>query len=659
MDIGIFIIIRGIGYMTTTVEKQTLGFKTESAQLLDLMIDKIYKNKEIFLRELISNSHDAIEKLRFKALSNPQIYEDDAEPRITLVVDKDNQTITLTDNGIGMTLNEVISNLGTIAKSGTKEFLDSLTGDAHKDSQLIGQFGVGFYAAFMVANKVIVKTRAAGEPTENGVRWEYNRDSKSKGEYTIENISKSERGTEVILHLKKEETEFLEDWRLRSIITKYSDHITLPISMKRNGNQSETSSDSLEKKNIEETETTWETVNNATALWTQSKDQINDEEYKNFYRHLTHDQNDPFTWIHNKIEGKQEYTTLLYLPLQSGPFDFWNHEKPRGLKLYVKRVFIMDDAEQFLPRYLRFTKGIIDSNDLPLNISREVLQNNKQIENIRSAITKRILETLNYLSKEQTEKYLQFWKEFGNILKEGLAEDFSNRDSLVKLLRFSSTYLNNNAQTVSLEEYVSRMKPQQDKIYFITAENFSAAHNSPNLEIFRDKGIEVLLLHDRIDEWLVAHLTEFDGKGLQSVAKDSDISGIAEEKTKELLKQNEDEFGPLLKQIQEILKDKVKEVRISLRLTSSPACIVNEQNALSSQMQRILQATGQSVPTSKPILELNTQHKLIQDLKDEQDDSKLAEWSHLFLEQSILAEGGQLEDPAGFVKRLTNLLLIR
>lgn len=645
--------------MTTTVEKQTLGFKTESAQLLDLMIDKIYKNKEIFLRELISNSHDAIEKLRFKALSNPQIYEDDAEPKITLVVDKDNQTITLTDNGIGMTLNEVISNLGTIAKSGTKEFLDSLTGDAHKDSQLIGQFGVGFYAAFMVANKVIVKTRAAGEATENGVRWEYNRDSKSKGEYTIENISKSERGTEIILHLKKEENEFLEDWRLRSIITKYSDHITLPISMKRNGNLSETSSDSLEKKNIEETETTWETVNNATALWTQSKDQINDEEYKNFYRHLTHDQNDPFTWIHNKIEGKQEYTTLLYLPLQSGPFDFWNHEKPRGLKLYVKRVFIMDDAEQFLPRYLRFTKGIIDSNDLPLNISREVLQNNKQIENIRSAITKRILETLNYLSNEQTEKYLQFWKEFGNILKEGLAEDFSNRDSLVKLLRFSSTYLNNNAQTVSLEEYVSRMKPQQDKIYFITAENFAAAHNSPNLEIFRDKGIEVLLLHDRIDEWLVAHLTEFNGKGLQSVAKDSDISGISEEKTKELLKQNEDEFGPLLKQIQEILKDKVKEVRISLRLTSSPACIVNEQNALSSQMQRILQATGQSVPTSKPILELNTQHKLIQDLKDEQNDSQLAEWSHLFLEQSILAEGGQLEDPAGFVKRLTNLLLIR
>ena len=659
MDIGIFIIIRGIGFMTTTVEKQTLGFKTESAQLLDLMIDKIYKNKEIFLRELISNAHDAIEKLRFKALSNPQIYEEDAEPKITLVIDKDNQTITLTDNGIGMTFNDVISNLGTIAKSGTKEFLDSLTGDVNQDTQLIGQFGVGFYAVFMVADKVIVKTRAAGESSKNGVRWEYNRDSESKGEYTIEKISKSERGTEIILHLKKEETEFLEDWRLRSIITKYSDHITLPISMKRNVNLSETSSDTLEKNNIDELETTWETVNNATALWTQSKDQINDEEYKKFYKHLTHDQNEPFTWIHNKIEGKQEYTTLLFLPLQSGPFDFWNHEKPRGLKLYVKRVFIMDDAEQFLPRYLRFTKGIIDSNDLPLNISREVLQNNKQIDIIRSAITKRILETLIYLSKEQTEKYLQFWKEFGNILKEGLAEDFSNKDLLVKLLRFSSTYLNNNAQTVSLEDYVARMKPQQDKIYYITAENFAAANNSPNLEIFRDKGIEVLLLHDRIDEWLVAHLTEFDGKSLQSVAKDSDISGIAEEKSKELLKQNEDEFGPLLKQIQEILKDKVKEVRISLRLTSSPACIVNEQNALSNQMQRILQATGQSVPASKPILELNTQHKLIQALKHEQDDSQLAEWSHLFLEQSILAEGGQLEDPAGFVKRLTNLLLVR
>ncbi|WP_342147458.1 molecular chaperone HtpG [Rickettsiella endosymbiont of Aleochara curtula] len=644
--------------MTTLAEKQTLGFKTESAQLLDLMIDKIYQNKEIFLRELISNAHDAIEKLRFKALSNPQIYEEDTEPKIALVIDKDQRTITLIDNGIGMTSNEVIANLGTIAKSGTKEFLDSLTGDASKDTQLIGQFGVGFYAAFMVANKVTVKTRAAGESHEEAVCWEYDRESKAG--YTIESITKPERGTEIILHLKKDEEEFLDDWRLRGIITKYSDHITLPISMLRNITENETTSDTTTatEKQVDKKEVgaTWETVNNATALWTLSKDQINDEEYKNFYKHLTHDKNNPFTWIHNRIEGSQEYTTLLYIPLQAGPFDFWNHEKPRGLKLYVKRVFIMDDAEQFLPRYLRFVKGVVDSNDLPLNISREVLQNNKQIDTIRSAITKRTLETLNYLSKEQTEKYLQFWKEYGNILKEGLAEDFVNRDSLAKLIRFSSTHLNNSEQTVSLEDYVARMKPQQDKIYYITAENFAAASNSPNLEIFREKEIEVLLLHDRIDEWLVAHLTEFDGKTLQSVAKDSDISSVAEEKNEEQLKQNEDEFGPLLKQIHEILKDKVKEVRISQRLTSSPACIVKEQNALNSQIKRMLEASGQKIPESKPILELNTKHKFIRDLKDEQDDIRLAEWSHIFLGVSILAEGEQLDDPAGFVKTLISLL---
>jgi molecular chaperone HtpG len=642
--------------MTSVVEKQTLGFKTESAQLLDLMIDKIYKNKEIFLRELISNAHDAIEKLRFKALSKPELLEDEAEPKITLALDKGNRTITLIDNGIGMTRDEAISNLGTIAKSGTKEFLDSLTGDANQDTQLIGQFGVGFYAAFMVANKVTVKTRAAEESPEKGVCWEYNRESKEG--YTIESITKPERGTEIILHLKKEEEEFLEDWRLRGIITKYSDHITLPISMKKDITVSETVSDSVENKVVEQEEakTTWETVNNATAIWTLSKDQINDEAYKKFYKHLTHDQNDPFTWIHNKIEGSQEYTTLLYIPLRTGPFDFWNHEKPRGLKLYVKRVFIMDDAEQFLPRYLRFVKGIVDSNDLPLNISREVLQSNKQIDSIRSAITKRILETLSYLSKEQTEKYLQFWKEFGNLLKEGFAEEFVNRDSLVKLLRFSSTHLNKSEQTISLEDYIARMKPQQDKIYYITAENFAAASNSPNLEIFREKEIEVLLLHDRIDEWLVAHLTEFGGKGLQSVAKDSDISSIAEAKSEELLKQHEDEFGPLLKQIHEILKDKVKEVRISQRLTSSPACIVKEQNALNGQLKRMLEATGQKIPESKPILELNSKHKFIQGLKDESDDVRLAEWSHLLLGQSILAEGEQLDDPAEFVKTLTNIL---
>lgn len=644
--------------MTTGVEKQTLGFETETTQILDLVINKTYQNKEIFLRELISNANDAIEKFRFMALSNPEIYEEENfEPKITLATDKNNRTITLTDNGIGMTRDEVISNLGTIARSGTKEFLDSLIGDTKENTQLIGQFGVGFYAAFIVADKVTVKTRAAGELPEKAVCWEYDRGTESKSGYTIENITKPERGTEITLHLKEGEEEFLEDWRLRSIITKYSDHITMPISMKKNITTSEDSSDTTENKVVEkETGTAWETVNDATAIWTSSKGQINDEEYKKFYKHLTHDQNDPFIWTHNKIEGSQEYTTLLYIPLQAGPFDFWNHEKPRGLKLYVKRVFIMDDAEQFLPRYLRFVKGIVDSKDLPLNISREVLQNNKQIDTIRSTITKRILETLNYLSIEQTEKYLQFWKEFGNILKEGLAEDFSNRDTLAKLIRFSSTHLNNSEQTVSLEEYVARMKPQQDKIFYITAENFAAASNSPNLEIFREKDIEVLLLHDRIDEWLVAHLTEFDGKALQSVAKDSDISAIAEEKSEEVLKQHEDEFGPLLKQIHEVLKDKVKEVRISQRLTSSPACIVKEQNALNSQMKRMLEATGQKVPDSKPILELNTKHKFIQDLKNEQDDTRLAEWSHIFLGVSILAEGEQLDDPAGFVKTLISLL---
>ncbi len=518
---------------------------------------------------------------------------------------------------------------------------------------LIGQYGVGFYSSYLVAYKIVVETRAAGEAPENGVLWEHNRESKD--EYTIEKITKLERGTKIILHLKKGEEEFLEDWRLKNIITKYSDHITLPICMKKDVTKNDSPSDTIENQ-ITEKEINWETVNSATALWTLSKDKINVDEYKKFYKQLTHDQNDPFTWIHNKIEGSQEYTTLLYIPFHAGPFDFWNHEKPRGLKLYVKRVFIMDDTEQFLPRYLRFVKGIVDSNDLPLNISREVLQSNKQIDSIRSAITKRILETLSYLSKEQSDKYLQFWKEFGNILKEGFAEDFANRDSLAKLLRFSSTYLNKSEQTISLEDYIARMKPQQDKIYYITAENFAAASHSPNLEIFREKEIEVLLLHDRIDEWLVAHLTEFDGKGLQSVAKDSDISGIVEEKNEALQKQHEDEFGPLLKQIHEILKDKVKEVRISQRLTNSPACIIKEQNALNSQLKRMLEATGQKIPESKPILELNSKHKFIQDLKDEQDDAHLAEWSHLLLGQSILAEGEQLDDPAGFVKTLTNIL---
>lgn len=634
-------------YSMTVAEKQTLGFQTEVNQLLQLMIHSLYSNKEIFIRELISNASDAADKLRFKALENPSLQEE-AQLKLTIEIDKAKRLLIFNDNGIGMSREEAITNLGTIAKSGTKEFLASLTGNKVQDTQLIGQFGVGFYSAFMVAEKITVHTRAAGLSVDEAICWE----STGDGKYTIETIQKTTPGTEIILHLREGEDEFLEDWRLRSIILKYSDHITLPINMKKERLSLET--DDKKEGAIEEKEI-WETVNNTTALWTLPKNQIKEDEYKAFYKHVAHDFQDPLAWSHNKVEGTQEYTTLLYLPSQA-PFDLWNHEKPRGLKLYVKRVFIMDDAEQFLPRYLRFVKGIVDSNDLPLNISREILQNNKLVDNIRSAVTKRMIELLANLAKDQTDKYKQFWSSFGNVLKEGLAEDFSNRDALAKLLRFSSTHSNNSDHMISLEEYATRMQPEQDKIYYITAENFASANNSPHLEIFRQKNIEVLLLHDRIDEWLVAHLTEFEGKTLQSIAKDADITGITGLENKEEQKKNEDEFKSLLGQMKEILGDKVKEVRISLRLTISPACIVNEQNALSNQMRSILQATGQSIPMSKPILELNPQHRLVQRLKEEQDDTRLAEWTNLFLEQSILAEGGHLEDPAAFVKRLNHLL---
>lgn len=629
----------------TVAEKQTRGFQTEVNQLLHLMINSLYSNKEIFIRELISNASDAIDKLRFRALEKPEFYEGDAELKLKIEINKAKRLLILSDNGIGMSKEEVIDNLGTIAKSGTKEFLASLTGDKAKDSQLIGQFGVGFYSAFMVTEKITVNTRAAGLSPDKAIRWE----SIGDNQYTIEEIFKATRGTEIILHLKKDADEFLESWQLRSIILKYSDHITLPIYMKKESEPNEETDKEPKEKE------TWEKINKATALWTLSKNQIEDEAYKAFYKHISHDFQDPLIWSHNKVEGKQEYITLLYIPSQA-PFDLWNYEKPRGLKLYVNRVFIMDDAEQFLPRYLRFVKGVVDSNDLPLNISREILQSNKAVDSIRSAITKRILELLADLAKEQPEQYKRFWNAFGNVLKEGLAEDFSNRDTLAKLLRFASTSSNTADQTISLEAYVERMKTKQDKIYYITAENYAAANNSPHLEIFRQKEIEVLLLHDRIDEWLVAHLTEFNGKPLQSVAKDADITEITDAKNEEIQKKNEDEFKSLLTQIQEILGDKVKEVRLSQRLTNSPACIINEQNALSTQMQRILQASGQSVPIQKPILELNPEHRLVQRLKEEQDDTRLAKWANLFLEQSILAEGGHLEDPAAFVKRLNDLL---
>lgn len=632
----------------TVAEKQTLGFQTEVNQLLQLMIHSLYSNKEIFIRELISNASDAVDKLRFKALENPALLED-TQLKLTIEIDKPKRLIILNDNGIGMAREDVIANLGTIAKSGTKEFLASLTGNKGKDMQLIGQFGVGFYSAFMVADKITVNTRAAGLAADQAIRWE----STGDGKYTIESVHKTTVGTEIILHLREGEDEFLEDWRLRSIILKYSDHITLPINMKKQRPATET--DDKKDEAAEKDDDIWETVNNATALWTLPKNQIKDDDYKAFYKHVAHDFQDPLAWSHNKVEGKQEYTTLLYVPSQA-PFDLWNHEKPRGLKLYVKRVFIMDDAEQFLPRYLRFVKGIVDSNDLPLNISREILQSNKLVDSIRAAVTKRILELLANIVKDDANKYKQFWNAFGNVLKEGFAEDFNNRDALAKLLRFSSTHLNTADQTVSLEEYVARMGDKQDRIYYITAENYASANNSPHLEIFRQQNIEVLLLHDRIDEWLVAHLTEFAGKKLQSIAKDVDITGIAGEENTEEQKKNTDEFKSLLKQMSEILGDKVKEVRISQRLTTSPACIVNEENALSNQMRAMLQAAGQSIPVSKPILELNPRHRLVQRLKEEQDDARLAEWTNLFLEQSILAEGGHLEEPAAFVKRLNDLL---
>ena len=643
----------------TATEKQTLGFQTEVEPLLHLMTHSLYSNKEIFVRELISNASDAIDKRHFKCLLEPEKYQAEAEPCLKIEIDKASRLLRFVDNGIGMSYDECIDKLGTIAKSGTREFLASLTGDKAKDNQLIGQFGVGFYSAFMVAEKITVNTRAADQSSEQAVRWESN----GRGEYTVEKINKDTIGTEVILQLKPTEDELLEDWRLRNIILKYSDHITLAIKMKK---EAPAVKDEDKKNGTAEPTTTWETVNQAKALWTLPKAKITEEEYKAFYKHLSHDFHDPLLWSHNKVEGKQEYTTLLYIPSQA-PFDLWNHEKPRGLKLYVKRVFIMDEAQQFLPRYLRFVKGVIDSHDLPLNISREILQNNTFVASIRTAVTKRVLDLLTKLASEEKEtgtegglsKYQQFWQAFGNVLKEGLAEDFTHRDTLAKLLRFSSTYTNQSEQTVSLEDYVKRMKPKQDKIYYITAENYAAARHSPHLEIFCQKEIEVLLLHDRIDEWLVAYLTEFAGKSLQSVAKDADITEIADEKSKEIQKKNEDEFKSLLTQMQEILGDKVKEIRLSQRLTSSPACIVIEKDAMSAHMQRMLQATGQVAPASKPILELNAQHNLVQRLKNEQDDSALSEWTHLFLEQAMLAEGGHLEDPAGFVKRLNALLAAR
>lgn len=632
----------------STAQKETLGFQAEVKELLHLMIHSLYSNKEIFLRELISNASDAADKLRFAAISQPDLYEGDSDLNVKVILDKTARTITISDNGVGMTRQEVIDHLGTIAKSGTREFLAKLTGDQAKDARLIGQFGVGFYSSFIVADKVVVKTRKAGVPANEGVCWE----SAGEGDYTLETINKPHHGTEITLHLREGEDEFLEDYRLRSIIHKYSDHITLPVQMLK------MSHDEKDEKAAEKT-IEFETVNRATALWTLPKSEITDEEYKEFYKHVGHDFEDPLAWSHNKVEGKMEYTTLLYIPT-AAPFDMWNAERPRGLKLYVRRVFIMDDAEQFLPRYLRFVKGVVDCNDLPLNISREILQNNKQVETIRSATAKRVLGMLEKLLQEDKAKYLKFWNEFGQTLKEGAAEDSVNKEQIASLLLFSSTHDDSSAQEVRLADYVQRMKPEQKKIYYIVADTFTAAKNSPHLEIFRKKGIEVLLLNDRIDEWLVSYLTEFDGKQLQSVARgDIDAGEIGEQESKEEQQKAEENFSDLIKQVKEVLGDKVKEVRVSHRLTNSPACLVSDQQDISGHLQRILKAAGQAVPTSQPILELNPTHPLVNQLKTEGDKTRFGEWANILFEQSVLAEGGQLEDPAGFVARLNKLFLER
>lgn len=635
---------------STKPQAETLGFQAEVKQLLHLVTHALYSNKEIFLRELISNASDAADKLRFEALSDSALYENDSDLKIWVNFDPKERTITVRDNGIGMNREEAVSHLGTIAKSGTREFFAALTGDQAKDRNLIGQFGVGFYSAFIIADKVVVKTRRAGTQTDQGVQWE----SAGEGEYTVKNIEKPQRGTEIILHLKKDEDEFLDHWRLRNIITKYSDHILLPIVMEKPDTMVAGEGEDKEAKKAEPQD---EVVNRAKALWTLPKSQVKDEDYKELYKHISHDFEDPLLWSHNQVEGKIEYINLLYIPSRA-PFDMWMRDQHRGLKLYVRHVFIMDDAEQLLPNYLRFVRGIIDSNDLPLNISREILQHSKTIETIRNAIVKRVLTMLENLAKEDPEKYQKFWIQFGQALKEGPAEDFANRDAVAKLLRFASTHTDVAAQTVALDDYVSRMKTGQDKIYYVTADTFDAAKNSPHLEIFRKKGIEVLLLTDRIDEWLVSHLTEYQGKQLQSVAKGS-LEGTALEDKKDEAKQKEleTEMSGLIKHMQEALGEKVKEVRLSQRLTDSPTCIVGDTNDMSVHLQRMLQAAGQTVPVAKPILEINGEHPLILKLKTEQNDARFGEWSHILFDQALLAEGGQLQDPAGFVKRVNQLLL--
>jgi len=643
--------------MAETGQKEVHGFQTEVKQLLQLMIHSLYSNKEIFLRELVSNAADAADKLRFKALSNADLYEGDGDLRVRVSADKENNTVTISDNGIGMNHDDIVTHLGTIAKSGTADFFSKLSGDQASDSQLIGQFGVGFYSAFIVADRVTVRSRAAGDDASKGVEWS----SEGEGEFTTAQVEKATRGTDIILHLKEEESEFADDWRLKSIVTKYSDHISVSVEMLTPAVEaSEEEKDeegNVIRPAIEAKDASWDAVNKATALWTREKSDISEDEYKEFYKHVSHDYGDPLLWAHNKVEGKTEYTSLLYIPAKA-PFDMHNREKQHGLKLYVQRVFIMDDAEQFMPTYLRFVKGLLDSNDLPLNVSREILQDNKVTQAIRKGCTKRVLTMLERLGKNDKEKYQSFWDEFGQVLKEGPAEDMAHKEQIAKLLRFASTNADTETQSVSLPEYIERMKEGQDKIYYVVADNFSAAKNSPHLEVFRKKGIEVLLMSDRIDEWLVSHLNEFDGKQLQSVTRGGlDLGDMDDAETKEAQEKLEQEFDSVVGRIKTALEGKVKDVKLSQRLTDSPACIVTDDNDMSSQMMKLMESVGQSVPDTLPIFEINAEHELVKHISDEPDDEQFNQWTEVLFDQAMLAERGSLKDPASFVSRLNKLML--
>jgi molecular chaperone HtpG len=626
---------------SATVNRETLGFQTEVKQLLQLMIHSLYSNREIFLRELISNASDACDKLRFEALHNASLFESDSDLQIRISYDKQGRTITVSDNGIGMSRDEVVNNLGTIAKSGTREFFSSLSGDQQKDASLIGQFGVGFYSAFIVSDKVTVVTRRAGESADQGVRWE----SDGGGEFTIEMTEKTDRGTEVTLHLRQEQDDLLDGHKLRSIIHKYSDHIVQPILMKKeewkDGKQMITDED--------------ETVNQASALWARSKNDISEEEYKAFYKHVGHDYDDPLAWTHARVEGRQEYTQLLYIPSHA-PFDLWDQKARHGVKLYVRRVFIMDDAEQLLPSYLRFVRGIVDTNDLPLNVSREILQESKDIEAIRSGCTKKILGLLEDLATNDKDKYAKFWAEFGLVLKEGTGQDFANQGKIAGLLRFASTHADTIEEAVSLADYIGRMKDRQDKIYYITADTFNAAKNSPHLEVFRKKGIEVLLLSARVDEWVVGSLPEFEGRQLVSVAKGGlDLGNLEDEAEKQEQEKQASDHKELTDKIKTSLTERVKDVRVTHRLTDSPACLVADEHDIGGNMARMLKAAGQKIPTTKPILEINPNHPVVIRLKEEQ--KYFDDWAAVLFDQALLAEGGQLDDPAGFVKRVNQLML--